>query len=43
MRASSEDNLTMLLKSDPAVQHGTFTVEIHPLSVFYDGCVTKQR
>src|SRR5690606_37905586 len=37
--ASDEEAANSLIRSDPAVQHHLFAVEIFPFSPFYNGCI----
>lgn len=37
--AASEDEVRAMIDADPSVQAGTFTYQLHPMSVFYPGCV----
>ncbi len=37
--AASAEELRALIEADPAVQHATFSYEMHPFNVFYPGCV----
>ncbi len=39
VQASSEEEARAYFEKDPAVQHGTFDLEIYPFEVFYSGCL----
>lgn len=38
---ATESEVRALVESDPSVQGGTFSFEIHEFMVFYPGCVTS--
>jgi len=39
MKAVSLDDLKTTLAVDPSVEHGTMKFEVHPLSIFFGGCI----
>lgn len=41
VKATDEANARRIVEQDSAVIARTFTAEVHPYYVFYDGCVSK--
>ena len=41
--AESEPAARALIEADPSVQNGAFVFEMHPLNVFYAGCLQPAR
>lgn len=39
IRAKDATHAKAIVDKDPAILHHIFKVEIHPFSVFYDGCI----
>lgn len=43
MQAASIEELRKLVQADVAVSSGLFTAEVHPINVFYGGCVPARN
>lgn len=39
LAASSEGEARSMVERDPSVENGVFSYELHPLRVFYEGCL----
>jgi uncharacterized protein YciI len=43
LAAASESEARSLIDVDPSVQYKVFVYEIHPMNVFYSGCLAPRR